>query len=99
MPRSSITPGCTGIWSDAHIEPWARVAKFVNEYGSVAGIQIGHAGRKANTFQPWLRGDHDTPTGDLSWDVVGPSAIPFREGRRSTISSFVRFASVVQGSL
>ena len=78
--RGRITPGCTGIWSEAHIEPWARVAKFVREYGAVPGIQIGHAGRKANTLQPWLRGDHDTPTGDASWDVVAPSSVPFREG-------------------
>lgn len=78
--RGRITPGCTGIWSEAHVEPWARVAKFVNEYGAVAGIQIAHAGRKANTLQPWLRGDHDTPAGDASWDVVAPSALPFRDG-------------------
>ena len=55
-----------------HIEPSARVAKFVNEYGAVAGIQIAHAGRKANTLQPWLRGDHDTPAGEPNWDVVAP---------------------------
>ncbi len=78
--RGRITAGDTGIWSDAHIEPWARVAKFVEEYGAVAGIQIAHAGRKANTQEPWRRGDHDTPAGDASWDVVGPSPIPFREG-------------------
>lgn len=78
--RGRITPACTGIWSDDHIEPWARVAKFVNEYGAVAGIQIAHAGRKANTLQPWMRGDHDTPAGIADWDVVGPSSIPFREG-------------------
>jgi 2,4-dienoyl-CoA reductase-like NADH-dependent reductase (Old Yellow Enzyme family) len=78
--RGRITPGCTGIWSDEHIEPWARVAKFISENGSVPGIQIGHAGRKANTLQPWIRGDHDTPTGDATWDVVGPSPIPFRQG-------------------
>ena len=78
--RGRITPGCTGIWSESHIEPWARVAKFVHEQGAVAGIQIAHAGRKANTLQPWLRDDLDTPTGDTTWDVVAPSAIPFREG-------------------
>src|SRR6201997_5467312 len=34
-----ITPGDLGIWNDEHIEPLARIAKFVHSHGAVAGIQ------------------------------------------------------------
>jgi 2,4-dienoyl-CoA reductase-like NADH-dependent reductase (Old Yellow Enzyme family) len=43
-----ISPGDMGIWSDAHIEPLARIARFVESQGAVPGIQIAHAGRKAS---------------------------------------------------
>jgi len=83
-PRGRITPRCTGIWSDAHIEPWRRVAQFVEHYGAVPAIQIAHAGRKASTAPPWLRTGHDTGLSDDQggWEPVAPSAIPFREGSR-----------------
>lgn len=83
-PPGRITPGCTGIWSDAHAEAWAPIAKFVTDYGAVAGMQIGHAGRKASTAQPWIRNSHDfaLPDAEGGWEPVAPSAIPFREGSR-----------------
>ena len=52
-PEGRITPGCLGLWSDKHIEPLARIAKFVKQHGAVAGIQIAHAGRKASAARPW----------------------------------------------
>lgn len=77
-----ITPRCAGIWSDNHIEPWARVARFVREYGAVAGMQIAHAGRKGSTAPPWLRGGHDVnvPVEKGGWIPVAPSPLPYREG-------------------
>jgi 2,4-dienoyl-CoA reductase-like NADH-dependent reductase (Old Yellow Enzyme family) len=42
-----ITPGDLGIWSDEHVAPLARIARFVHSQGAVAGIQLAHAGRKA----------------------------------------------------
>ena len=76
-----ISPQDLGIWLDGHVEMLATIAHFVHEQGSVAGIQLAHAGRKASTRRPW-----DTPGGIVTeaeggWpaDVVGPSAIPFSE--------------------
>ena len=43
-----ITPGDMGIWDDEHVEPLARIARFVESQGAVAGIQLAHAGRKAS---------------------------------------------------
>src|SRR5580693_3295828 len=51
-----ITPGDMGIWTDQHIEPLARIARFVHSQGSIAGIQLAHAGRKASCDVPWKGG-------------------------------------------
>jgi 2,4-dienoyl-CoA reductase-like NADH-dependent reductase (Old Yellow Enzyme family) len=72
-----ITPGDLGIWSDDHIEPLARIARFVHSQGAVAGIQLAHAGRKASTAAPWTGGATLKTTEEGGWPVVAPSPIPF----------------------
>ncbi len=77
--RGRITPYDVGIWSEDRIEPIARVVRFVQAQGAVAGIQIAHAGRKACTTPPWT-GGKPVPQGDENWwQVVGPSPLPFSE--------------------
>ncbi|MBO9539777.1 NADH:flavin oxidoreductase/NADH oxidase [bacterium] len=79
-PIGRISPQDMGLWSDAHIEPLARVARFIREHGAVAGIQLAHAGRKASTSRPW-EGDGALSPAQGGWEpVVAPSAIPFEEG-------------------
>src|SRR6478609_4751218 len=34
-----ITPRDMGIWGEQHVEPLARIARFVHSQGAVAGIQ------------------------------------------------------------
>ena len=75
-PEGRITPGCLGLWSDQHIEPLARIAKFVKAHGAVAGIQIAHAGRKASAALPWQGGAH-LSAAQGGWETIAPSAIPF----------------------
>lgn len=75
-----ITPGDLGIWSDEHVEPLARIARFVTSQGAVPGIQLAHAGRKASCDLPWKGGAGLTTTAVGGWAVVGPSAVPFDEG-------------------
>lgn len=75
-PEGRITPGCLGLWSDAHIGPLARIAKFIKERGAVAGIQIAHAGRKASADLPWKGGAH-LSVAQGGWETIAPSAIPF----------------------
>ena len=48
VPEGRISPGDMGIWGDQHIEPLARIARFVEGQGTVPGIQLAHAGRKAS---------------------------------------------------
>ena len=74
--RGRISPGDMGLWNDDQIEPLARVARFVKRQGAVAGIQIGHAGRKGSTVAPWL-GNRALTVAEGAWEVVAPSAIPF----------------------
>jgi 2,4-dienoyl-CoA reductase-like NADH-dependent reductase (Old Yellow Enzyme family) len=77
LPEARISPQDSGIWSDAHIEPFARITKFIHSQGSVAGIQIAHAGRKASTARPW-DGGGKLAEHEGGWtDIVAPSAIAF----------------------
>ncbi|MBD2448324.1 NADH:flavin oxidoreductase/NADH oxidase [Nostoc sp. FACHB-152] len=76
--QGRITPGDLGIWDDAHIEPLARIARFVRQQGAVVGIQLAHAGRKASSNLPWLGGKPLTPE-QGAWETVAPSSIGFNE--------------------
>lgn len=75
-----ITPKDMGIWADKHVEPLARIARFVTSQGAVPGIQLAHAGRKASCEPPWLGGAVIRSTEAGGWPVVGPSPIPFHDG-------------------
>ncbi|MBV8899756.1 MAG: NADH:flavin oxidoreductase/NADH oxidase, partial [Verrucomicrobia bacterium] len=79
-PDGRITPGDLGIWDDQHIEPLARIARFVHRQGAVAGIQLAHAGRKASSDLPWQGGARLKTPEEGGWPVVAPSPIPFNEG-------------------
>ena len=75
-PEGRITPGDAGIWADKHIEPLARINRFMKQHGAVPGIQIAHAGRKAGVAVPWAGGAllADSAGG---WTPVAPSAVAF----------------------
>ncbi|MEU8109982.1 NADH:flavin oxidoreductase/NADH oxidase [Nonomuraea muscovyensis] len=78
-PEGRISPADLGLWNGRQEEAFGRVARFVRQAGSVAGIQLAHAGRKAATDRPW-RGGAPVGTEAGGWRPVAPSAIPFREG-------------------
>jgi 2,4-dienoyl-CoA reductase-like NADH-dependent reductase (Old Yellow Enzyme family) len=78
-PQGRISPGDLGVWSDEHIEPLARIARFVRSQGAVAGIQLAHAGRKGSCDFPWKGGRRLKTPAEGAWPVVAPSAVPFHE--------------------
>jgi 2,4-dienoyl-CoA reductase-like NADH-dependent reductase (Old Yellow Enzyme family) len=78
-PEGRISPGDMGIWGEQHIEPLARIARFVKSRGAVPAIQLAHAGRKASCDLPWNGGARLQTKEQGAWDVIGPSAIPFNE--------------------
>ena len=71
-----ITPWDAGIWSDAHAKAWKPVADFIRAHGSVPGIQLAHAGRKASCARPWEGGKSLAPDKG-GWQTLGPSAVAF----------------------
>src|SRR5271168_3802117 len=76
LPEGRISPDDLGIWSEAHIEPLARCARFIAEQGAVPGIQLAHAGRKTSTAAPW-KGGRPLSESQGGWKrIVGPSPIP-----------------------
>jgi 2,4-dienoyl-CoA reductase (NADPH2) len=99
-PQGRITLGDLGIWDDAHIEPLARIVRFLERMGAVPGIQLAHAGRKASCDQPWKGGARLKTEAEGGWPIVAPSAIPFnaadpapipldRPGIESIVAAFV----------
>ena len=59
-PDGRISDYDLGLWSDDHIPAFQRIVSEVHKYGAKIGVQIAHAGRKAeDALQP-----------------VGPSTIP-----------------------
>jgi len=75
--RGRITAGDLGIWDDAHVEPLARVNRFIKAHGAAPGIQIAHAGRKGSSALPWKGGAQVPPGAPGGWETIGPSPIAF----------------------
>lgn len=46
-PRGRISAHDLGLWDDAQIPAFARLARFMADNGAVPAVQLGHAGRKA----------------------------------------------------
>lgn len=66
-PDGRITDHDLGLWSDEQIPALARIVEACHKYGAKVGIQIAHAGRKAE--------DAAMP--------AAPSAIPFDENSKT----------------
>ena len=71
-----ITPGCAGMYKDAHVVAWTRIVDFVHA-GSDAkiGLQLGHAGPKGSTQLGWE--EMDAPLAEGNWEIIGPSPVPW----------------------
>lgn len=96
-PEGRITPGDMGLWSDDHIPGLRRITDFISNQGSVPGIQIAHAGRKASCALPWEGGKQlDIKIG--GWETVAPSAIPFSPGERAPgIADRICIERIIEG--
>lgn len=79
-PQGRISHHDLGIWSDDHVAGLRRIADFLSTHGSIPGIQLSHAGRRASVREPWRAGapldDADAAAGFAPWRTEGPSAIP-----------------------
>ena len=78
-PRGRITPCCLGLWNDEQRDALARIVRFMKSQGAATAIQIGHAGRKASTAQPW-KGGKPLSAEAGGWQPIAPSPLPFADG-------------------
>src|SRR5699024_10136409 len=82
--RGRITYGDLGLWCDEQIPGLRRISEFLESQGTVPGIQLSHAGRRASAQRPWHGGGPLSETdwlkrGELRWETVAPSAVPPEE--------------------
>ncbi len=78
-PEGRITPGCTGLWSEAQRDAFKRIADFCHANSKAKlCMQIGHSGRKGSTQLGWERIDH--PLGEGNWPLLSASPIAYYEG-------------------
>ena len=102
-PNGRLSPYDLGLWDDGQIAGHRRIVEAIHAAGSLAGVQLGHGGRKAGT-PPWRP---DAAAGARTatiegWDAVGPSAIAYpkhaepraltEEEVRATTDAFVAAA-------
>jgi anthraniloyl-CoA monooxygenase len=79
-PDARITPGCAGLWSDAHEAQWKRIVDFVHANSDTKiCMQLGHAGRKGSTQVGWEDVDRPLPEAADNWPLVSASPIPYLE--------------------
>lgn len=78
-PEGRISPQDLGIWKDDHVEMLSRIVRFIHAQGSVAGMQLAHAGRKASTRRPWEGGGKLSELEGGWRNVLAPSAIAFAD--------------------
>ena len=75
-PEARITPGCTGMWSEAHATAWRRVVEFVHQRSQAKiALQLAHAGRKGATQLGWE--GYDEPLPADGWEILAASALPY----------------------
>ena len=74
-----ITPGCAGMYQDAHVPAWRRIVEFVHANSQAKFcMQLAHAGRKGSTKLPWH--GTDEPLDEGNWQILSASPIPFKLG-------------------
>jgi anthraniloyl-CoA monooxygenase len=71
-----ISPGCAGIYSDAHEAAWKRIVDFVHAQSKTKFcLQLGHAGRKGATKLMWE--GIDEPLEEGAWPIISASPLPY----------------------
>jgi anthraniloyl-CoA monooxygenase len=71
-----ITPGCAGIYTQAHVAAWRRIVDFVHAHSPAKlCLQLGHAGRKGATRLMWEGMDEPLESGE--WPLISASPTPY----------------------
>jgi anthraniloyl-CoA monooxygenase len=71
-----ISPGCAGMYNDAHEAAWKRIVEFVHAQSKTKFcLQLGHAGRKGATRLMWE--GIDEPLEQGAWPIISASPLPY----------------------
>jgi anthraniloyl-CoA monooxygenase len=74
-----ISPGCTGMYRDEHVQAWRRITETVHQWSPAKiGLQLGHSGPKGSTRRMWE--GNELPLEEGNWPVMAPSAQAYRDG-------------------
>ncbi|MBT5659816.1 MAG: NADH:flavin oxidoreductase/NADH oxidase [Rhodospirillaceae bacterium] len=79
------THGDLGLWEDDQVDGLLSITSFLSQEGTIPGVQLSHAGRKASERRPW-HGEKPVDEEDLSirgeapWKAIAPSAITYADG-------------------
>ena len=95
-PDGRITDYDLGLWSDDHIPAFRRIIQEVHKYGAKIGIQIAHAGRKAEDAEipisssdiPQIGSQYKKPRA-LSSDEIKAMVGKFKEAARRAVEAGV----------
>ena len=79
-----ISPGCAGLYDDAHAAAWQRIVDYVHaRTPAKIALQLGHAGPKGSTQRGWEAAELPLPdagdalTGERNWPLIAPSAMAY----------------------
>ena len=84
-PEGRISYADLGIYMDEHIPKLKEITDFIKANGSVAGIQLAHAGRKASHEVPWLGNAQIRDYLPNGWTTYGASAIPYSDAQQPPV--------------
>ncbi|QAS54715.1 NADPH dehydrogenase NamA [Halobacillus litoralis] len=88
LPEGRISHEDLGIWDDSHIEGLKSINEGIHRHGAKAGIQLAHAGRKAN-----LRDEIFAPSAEAFSDAMKVPSEMTKEDIQRTIKSFQKGAA------
>ncbi|MEQ8405785.1 MAG: bifunctional salicylyl-CoA 5-hydroxylase/oxidoreductase [Oceanicaulis sp.] len=78
-----ITPGCAGLYTDAHEAAWTKVVEFVHDRTPAKiCLQLGHAGPKGATRLGWEGMDKPLPEGE-AWPILSAGDIAWSEDNQT----------------
>ncbi|MBE6480850.1 MAG: NADH:flavin oxidoreductase/NADH oxidase [Actinomyces ruminicola] len=95
-PEGRLSPNDLGLWEDAQVVGHRRIVEAIHAGGALAGVQLGHGGRKAGT-PPWRPAVEGARSGTLpGWDLVAPSAVAYPEHATPRALTTAEIADTVQ---
>ena len=84
-----ITPGCTGLYTEAQRDAWARIANWIHANSDAKfGMQLGHSGAKGSTKLMW--DGIDRPLDDGNWPLISASPQQYLAGISQTSRAMTR---------